>query len=140
MKILKEFVSYNLALKLKELGFDEPCFGCYIENHDTTIFNKTPKNYNDINYVRTWRNSPYDDVCSMPLKSQVFNWFKEKYNLTFEHQFNDGQIHLYVDEITYPDGLCEFYKAIEVEYGKYNEAYQKAEIEVIKKMIQIVNN
>ena len=37
----KEFVSYEQALALKELGFDEPCFGYYepngeldyIENH-----------------------------------------------------------------------------------------------------------
>jgi hypothetical protein len=25
----KEFVPYELALKLKEIGFDEPCFGYY---------------------------------------------------------------------------------------------------------------
>jgi hypothetical protein len=25
----KEFVPYELALKLKKLGFDEPCFGLY---------------------------------------------------------------------------------------------------------------
>lgn len=24
-----QFVSYPIALKLKELGFDEPCFGYY---------------------------------------------------------------------------------------------------------------
>jgi hypothetical protein len=27
----KEFVPYELAVKLKELGFDEPCFGYYDE-------------------------------------------------------------------------------------------------------------
>ena len=25
----KEFVPYELALRMKELGFDEPCFGYY---------------------------------------------------------------------------------------------------------------
>jgi len=27
----KEFIPYEQALELKELGFDEPCFGCYDE-------------------------------------------------------------------------------------------------------------
>ena len=27
----KEFVPYELAVKLKELGFDEECFGYYTE-------------------------------------------------------------------------------------------------------------
>ena len=26
----KEFVPYEIALKFKELGFDEPCFGWYL--------------------------------------------------------------------------------------------------------------
>ena len=25
----KEFIPYEQALELKELGFDEPCLGCY---------------------------------------------------------------------------------------------------------------
>ena len=28
-KVKEQFVSYEIALKLKELGFDEPCFGYY---------------------------------------------------------------------------------------------------------------
>jgi hypothetical protein len=28
----KDFVPYEQALVLKELGFDEPCFGYYIDN------------------------------------------------------------------------------------------------------------
>jgi hypothetical protein len=30
----KEFIPYNLALELKDLGFDEPCFGYYEPNGD----------------------------------------------------------------------------------------------------------
>jgi len=30
----KEFVPYPLALKMKALGFDEPCFGCYTKDKE----------------------------------------------------------------------------------------------------------
>ena len=29
--MIKEFVSYEMALELKELGFDEPCFTYYYD-------------------------------------------------------------------------------------------------------------
>ena len=33
----KQFVTYEIALKLKELGFDEPCFGYYTPIKDWMI-------------------------------------------------------------------------------------------------------
>jgi hypothetical protein len=33
----KEFISYEIALKLKELGFDEPCFDFYDNNQEGRI-------------------------------------------------------------------------------------------------------
>jgi hypothetical protein len=47
----KEFVTYEQALALKELGFDEPCF----KYKDNTNFR--------------------------PLYQQAFRWFREKYEL-----------------------------------------------------------
>ena len=41
----KEFVTYGLALKLKELGFDEPCFGMYCEGRFHLLY---PNSYKDI--------------------------------------------------------------------------------------------
>jgi len=34
----KEFVPYEQALALKELGFDEPCYGHYANDVDHTLF------------------------------------------------------------------------------------------------------
>ena len=35
----KEFIPYEQALALKELGFDEPCFGYYnIKDNDLKLF------------------------------------------------------------------------------------------------------
>ena len=41
----KEFVPYELAVKLKTLGFDEPCFGMYCEGRFHLLY---PNCYKDI--------------------------------------------------------------------------------------------
>jgi hypothetical protein len=50
----KEFIPYEQALALKELGFDEPCLSSFNEN-------KT--------------------ICLAPLYQQAFRWFREKHNI-----------------------------------------------------------
>jgi hypothetical protein len=64
----KDFVPYEPALELKELGFDEPCFGYYIElrNPQEGILT-IDKCENNINGVLA------------PTFSQAFRWFREKY-------------------------------------------------------------
>jgi hypothetical protein len=37
MVMEKEFIPYEQALELKELEFNEPCFGCYAENKELII-------------------------------------------------------------------------------------------------------
>jgi hypothetical protein len=68
----KEFVTYEQALTLKELGFDEMCFGFY---------------RNPIVELMHCRNSePWmgNAVVAAPLKQQVFRWFREKYGFYVE--------------------------------------------------------
>ena len=65
----KEFVPYDIALALKELGFDERCLGYYY------------------NYKGDWRleyedasdYGEYDEIVNAPLYQQAFRWFREKY-------------------------------------------------------------
>ena len=56
-----EFVNYNQALALKELGFDEPCMASRDMNNDKGLI-------------------------QIPLKQQAFRWFREKYGLFSEIQ------------------------------------------------------
>lgn len=65
--IEKEFVPYEQALILKELGFDEPCFGYYSEGE--LILNSHTNNH-----MQRFR-------YSAPTFSQAFRWFREKHNL-----------------------------------------------------------
>ena len=70
----KEFVPYEQALALKELGFDkEICFGRWTTYPDGEGFLDTTKH--SIYQGR-------DDLnrqCLAPLYQQAFRWFREKY-------------------------------------------------------------
>lgn len=60
----KEFVTYEQALALKELGFDEKCLANYHFNKDL-----------DISFWRHGMDTP------APLKQQAFKFFRDKFNL-----------------------------------------------------------
>jgi len=73
----KEFIPYEQALVLKELGFDEPCLGYYKkESHtkvDLYLTEPHSEHYNSANVPFT--------LCSAPLYQQAFRWFREKHGL-----------------------------------------------------------
>ena|ERR1035437_146835 len=83
-----QFVSYNMALKIKELGFDEPCFGIWI-NRGTQV---------DVMYVAkqddAWMAEQNEGILA-PIWQQVLHWFREKHQIyievltdcTTEHKF-----------------------------------------------------
>ena len=72
----KDFIPYEQALALKELGFDEPCFGGYYSNQDNVNlwFFKEAKNSDRDERVR-------EGFATAPTYSQAFRWFREKYGL-----------------------------------------------------------
>ena len=113
----KEFIPYEQALALKELGFDEPCFKGYTEEYKTLIsFSNTHTNTSVKNTLPT---KPF----TAPLYQQAFRWFREKYGFNISIT-NDGYIALdmkksqsYIDEADY---------------------YEESELECLKKLIEIV--
>jgi hypothetical protein len=67
----KEFVNYEIALALKELGFDEPCFGYHLDNKFQF--------FADVRSCNT--NSEFKFYPTAPTYSQAFRFFREKYKL-----------------------------------------------------------
>ena len=69
-----QFVSYEIALVLKKLGFNESCFGEYVrpENPELEI-------YQDNDYD-TYYDKP-KSICLAPLWQQVIDWLKEKHGI-----------------------------------------------------------
>src|SRR5690606_21849624 len=70
------FIPYEIALKLKEKGFDEPCLGWY--TNDTGIELRRF----DLR-MSTCKNSDktYCEGVTAPLYQQVIDWFREKKNI-----------------------------------------------------------
>ena len=71
-----EFVSYEIAFKLKELGFDEPCFTYYYE----LTSNLRTHIVFDIGNAWTYTGTKKLGFTLAPLYQQVFRWFREQFN------------------------------------------------------------
>ena len=77
----REFVTYEQALALKELGFDdEPCLAFYDGEGTEQIYFNSYRN-------RTGDFEPFIKHKRLlwfgaPLKQQVFRWFREMYELS----------------------------------------------------------
>jgi hypothetical protein len=76
----KEFVTYNIALRLKALGFNEPCLAFY----QTEYVEVTPQLVDDdyeykMTGFRTCKNSEIPDhyVAAATLR-QAFEWFRAR--------------------------------------------------------------
>ena len=135
----KEFIPHQEALELKELGFDEPCFGYYVDGELRGI-NLGMEELGGVEpyYQRfgfhTLSNHDIDNpnkiVVTAPTYSQAFRWFREKYNLKSCIMFRTSL----EDNKEYYDWLI---KGQEVVYRHFN-TYEEAELECLKKLIQIV--
>lgn len=92
LDINRQFVPYELALKLKELGFDEPCFGVYINGRFYPRYKSTNSRFNP-NQKLDKTNVQY---CTAPTWQQVFDWLFKEFsyictftnNMTYEQKEN----------------------------------------------------
>jgi hypothetical protein len=68
--INSQFIPYNLALKLKELGFNEMCIATYDEHGEFSLQD----------FEQNYDTFPKHIIAAPPWE-QAFDWFREKYNL-----------------------------------------------------------
>jgi len=111
-----EFIPYTEALKLKELGFNEKCIGVYYNNGKKFLISETLMTNSELDSYNST-----DSEMSTPLYQQAFRWFREKHNL-----------HCNID----PWGYCIFDFDGTEKTGF--ETYKEAELECLKKLIEIV--
>ena len=124
----KEFIPYEQALELKELGFKEECAAHYLDVDDLELKWKIYRNLS----INT------NNCLQAPLYQQAFRFFREKYNLlggvysnasgwAWEIHDNIGGTHRFSSEYT---GDC-------LESGMFT-SFEKAELNCIKYLIEIV--
>ncbi len=123
----KEFIPYEQALDLKELGFDEPCFKKYIAG----CLWSNPTTHETYQKIH-----PNSSDSLAPLYQQVFRWFREKYDLV--HRINrDGGYWICAILDLYDE---EDQGAIEEFIDCYPDTYEEAELACLIKLIEIVKN
>jgi hypothetical protein len=119
----KEFITYEQALALKEIGFDEPCFGYY---------NTTWSKQNELLFpqyageLENWNEMTH--LCSAPLYQQAFRWFREKYGLFTQPNriIDTSGVWYYFSIATKRTDVCE---------GSFS--YEEVELECLKKLIEL---
>lgn len=125
----EDFVPYDIALSLKELGFNKPCMGRYYHlNPELPIFMQWTKrdNFNGktINGI-----SPF---ISVPLFQQAFRFFRKTHKL----------ISTIIERLSMEDNN-EYYdwliKGEDVKYRHF-KTYEEAELACLYKLIEIVKN
>lgn len=117
----KEFVSYEQALALKELGFDEHVIAYYL-NGEFEIAHDGPNRNSDIESWVVGKNN-----CSAPLYQQAFRFFRDKYGL---YQFTTND---FIEGFSYKIYAFEGTKYM---YAVY-ENQEEAEEECLGKLIEL---
>ena len=123
----KQFVTYEIALKFKELGYDDPCFKVYDEKgflQDEDVMDK-------LKLIKVLA----------PLWQDVIDWFREEHNIhiwiyydmilensyyQIRHEVNKSSYHHYTNENAY-------HNMHEIDYPTSREHAILKAIEIIKK-------
>ena len=143
---MKDFIPYQQALALKELGFDEPCCATYDED----------KNFELQDFFQTYETFP-SHIIAAPTFSQAFRWFREKYDLVHEISWSkykgglnfDYDIFSLVlptdaelgdeDDIASDKSMETYDSLVDKDFRhKESDTYEEAELACLQKLIEIV--
>ena len=118
----EQFVTYEIALALKELGFDEECFGLY-------------KNEILLRDYETFQWNEFLNCIKAPLWQQVIDWLRETYkiNILIAPIYSSENLKGYVFNfgLITMDNLSEVFKN-----GKF-ETFYKAREQAILKAVEL---
>lgn len=121
----KEFTPYNRAVKLKALGFDEPCLAYW---DDDKVFNLNEE------YLK---GTDMDSTClTAPTFSQAFGWFREEYKFHAEiRSYTAKYFTIIIQELKDIVRYLE-YGGIDLKFNTYEEA----ELACLDKLIELVES
>lgn len=123
-----EFVPYEEALALKELGFNEPCIGWYVKTHIDNPFTM------DRNRVMV-RPRLY---ISAPLYQQAFRWFLKEYKLfSYVDQMGSASYCVVIQKDS-PEWRNKTISGGCLEEVVDLYSYEEAELARLRKVIEIV--
>jgi hypothetical protein len=116
----KEFIPYEQALALKELGFNEPCLGFYriFSDGDIELLINSNSNMRHL---------------EAPTFLQAFRFFRKKYKLSGTPQYFTGGYYCYtINDMKDTEKSNRLFTEF--------ESYEEAEIACLEKLIEIVKS
>lgn len=132
---MEDFVTFEIAKKLKEKGFKEPCLAYYTK--DLNFYYNTNSGQNIETLIKSFNSHP-NRICrkriDAPTISQVLKWLRDKLeidilpNIIISWTDDLKRIRLYSCNIYSP----KLNKAIETEYF---DSYEEAVIAGIKRIL-----
>ena len=128
----KEFVLYDRAVKLKQLGFNEPCFGLYAPPSKTV-------------FLHHYGLLTAKDQFLAPLFQQAFRRFREKHSLGHEISCPYSSTHFGKNVKIINEGKFEAFITDEEQLSFTDEdflhdTYEEAELACLDKLIEIVES
>ena len=123
---MKEFVPYELALRMKQLGFDEPCIARY--NVPGELITSGCYSDSSIMHLVVEQNDICEAHILAPLFQQAFRWFREKgYLISFSS--HDTSIH---------DFYIKWQPSKSILSDTY-DTYEEAETACLEKLVEIIS-
>ena len=125
----KDFAPYQPSLDMKELGFDEECLAIhsFVDGELNFMYVNTFHSNDDVN----------EKSAAAPLYQQAFRWFREKYKLYHTiKMFGDWDKPQY----SYLVSGRTMTNPAHMWHYEYKDSHEEAELECLKKLIEIVKN
>jgi len=119
-----EFLPYLLALRMKALGYKEPCLAWYVSEK----------------YGLELGEVKFDDLIKdgllAPTYHSTFKWFRDKHGIEgFVHKAIEGTYYFVIKRVgNNESNMYEFTKTIPKQF----DTYEEAEVVALKKLIKIV--
>jgi hypothetical protein len=142
----KEFIPYEQALALKELGFDESCIAFWDGYNGSShlffkprikyhwllrLFNRSPKEVSEITqYELEYLEG--DNSVLAPLYQQAFRWLRENHEL--------WQIVMQNTDKDWTYDILPIKGIVDYQLFDVFDTYEEAELECLKKLIELTKN
>lgn len=130
----KEFITYDLALRLKELGFNEPCLAYFQIEYDS-INQKHfgslsfPKDVKDLESQNKMTYCVGQMTLLAPTWQSAFEWFIEKNNLI-------GLIELGIIDFSFK--IINSKKHSATTFHAFDGSYKEAQERCLKELCEII--
>jgi hypothetical protein len=136
----KEFVPYELALKLKQLGFDEPCFGYYKKislgnDSQNLVIQQTEIGFYNVILI------PEHTRILAPLFQQAFRWFRDKHDLFGKIEvlnFGADEYCFEIYDLFEEKTIYDNFQGAAASYTGTFNTYEESELACLERLIEIV--